>query len=215
MTTDQPQQPQRSAPRRRTGLRYLRWSAILVTVIAIAIGAVFGARLKRDPTLVTTPLIGTQAPSRELPYLERAGTLSLDKLRGNLVVVNFWASWCVACRKEHPDLLAAASAYRGAGVKFVGIVYQDRAAGAKAFLDELGRGRDYLYLTDPGSRMAIDFGVFGVPETFFLDRNGRIAAKISGASTLPLVSSVLDDLIAGNPPEPSTKAGPVQPAPGK
>lgn len=197
-------------PRR---VSWIRLGAALAVVLAIGAGAVFGATLDRDPSLVDTPLIGTQTPAREVPHLERPGKLSLAQLRGDIVVVNFWASWCVACREEHPALMAASSAYQKADVTFVGVVYQDRKSAAIEFLDEMGRGDNYLNVTDPGSRLAIDFGVFGVPETFFIDREGRIAAKITGASTFPLLSSVLDDMLTGKSPTPARETGPVQPGP--
>ncbi|OMH23825.1 redoxin [Tersicoccus phoenicis] len=199
-------------PRRR---RWLFWGSTLVIVMAVGLGAVFGARLNQDPTLVDTPLIGEPVPSRTLPYLERDKSVSLSDLRGQIVVVNFWASWCVACREEHSALVAAAAAYRDAGVKFVGVVYQDTKPNAVSFLDELGRGEGYLYLTDPGSRLAIDFGVFGIPETFFIDKKGRIAAKITGGSTLPLLSGVLDKMLVGGTPDPSVTTAPVQEGPGE
>lgn len=199
----------------RRGPRLLVWAAVVIAVLTIGIGAVFGARLGKDPTLVDTPLIGIRAPDRTLPYLEKAGSMNLGKFRNQVVVVNFWASWCIACRKEHPDLLAAASAYRERGVQFVGVVYQDRKATAKAFLDEMGRGgTNYDYVTDPDSRMAIDFGVFGVPETFFIGRDGEIAAKITGASTFPLLSGTLDALLANRSPDPEVNTGPVKSRPG-
>lgn len=193
--------------------RLLRWSAVLVVVLAVGVGALFGARLDRDPSLVSTPLIGQPASERTVPYLEQDGSLSLEDFRGQVVVVNFWASWCVACREEHPALTAASAAYREAGVEFIGVVYQDRTPNAVGFLDEMGRGEDFRYVTDPESRLAIDFGVFGVPETFFIDETGKIAAKITGASTLPLLSGVLDEMLAGRTPTPSTNTGPVQEAP--
>lgn len=201
-----------SISRRSKGF-WLRWGAILAVVLAVGTGAVFGSRLDRDPSLVSTPLIGEPAPGRSLPYLEQEGAISLKELRGEIVVVNFWASWCVACREEHPALTAAASGYRDDGVRFVGVLYQDSDSPASAFLDEMGRGENFIYLKDPGSRMAIDFGVFGVPETFFIDRQGRIAAKITGPSTLPLLTRVLDEMVAGRRPDPTTKTGPVQDAP--
>ena len=193
--------------------RLLRWSAVLVVVLAVGVGALFGARLDRDPSLVSTPLIGQPASERTVPYLEQDGSLSLEDFRSQVVVVNFWASWCVACREEHPALTAASAAYREAGVEFIGVVYQDRTPNAVGFLDEMGRGEDFRYVTDPESRLAIDFGVFGVPETFFIDETGTIAAKITGASTLPLLSGVLDEMLAGRTPAPSTNTGPVQEAP--
>ena len=198
---------------RRRGVSWLRWGAVLVVLATIGIGAIFGARLDRDPNLVSTPLIGTQAPTQSVPYLERSGRFSLEQLRGKVAVVNFWASWCVPCRDEHPVLVAAADAYRDAGVTFVGVVFQDRTSSATAFLDDLGRGKGYQYVTDPDSRLAIDFGVFGVPETFFIDRTGRIVAKITGPSTLPLLSGVLDDILAGRTPSSPETTGPVQSEP--
>lgn len=185
-------------PRRR--LRWMRRSAAVAVVVTIGVGAIFGARLGQDANLVDTPLIGTQAPSRTVPNLETPGSLSLDQLRGQVVVVNFWASWCVACREEHPALVAAAQAYRKAGVIFVGVNYQDRKQDAVGFLDELGRGPGYRYVVDTGSRLSIDFGVFGIPETFVLDRGGKIVSKITGPSNLPLLSSVLDAVLAGREP---------------
>lgn len=200
-------------PRRRP---WLRWGAALAVVLAVGLGALLGARLARDPSLVNTPLIGEPAPSRALPYLEGDESFSLNDLRGEVVVVNFWASWCVACRKEHPALTATAAAYRDAGVKFVGVVYQDAEANAIDFLNEMGGPVEgYSNVTDPGSRLAIDFGVFGVPETFFIDKEGKIAAKITGGSTFELLSGVLDEMLAGGTPDPAVTTEPVQPGPGE
>lgn len=201
-------------PRRRSRrLRLLAVAAAVVVFGAVGVGAVFGSRLGSDPTLVDTPLIGTAAPAVTLPYLEAEGTLSLGELRGQVVVVNFWASWCVACREEHPALVGVAEQYRDAGVVLVGIDYQDSQAAATAFLDEMGRGgENYRYVTDPGSRAALEFGVFGVPETFVIDRSGTIVAKITGASTYPLLAGTLDAVLAGKRPESRTDR-PVQRAP--
>ncbi len=200
-------------PARSCRWRALRWGALAVVVLAIGVGAVFGARLGTDPALVDSPLIGRPAPTRTVPYLERPGAMSLADLRGQVVVVNFWASWCVPCREEHPALLAAARDYRSAGVTFVGVNYQDGHDSAVGFLDELGRGGpNYRYVTDPGSRLALDFGVFGVPETFVVDRQGTVVAKITGASSYPLLARVLDAVLAGRQPR-SEVAGPTQPAP--
>ncbi|NMR21048.1 redoxin family protein [Cellulomonas fimi] len=190
-----------------------RWLAVLVLAGVVGLGAVLGARLGTDPTLVRSPLIGTPAPDIEWPYLEREGALKLADLRGRVVVVNFWASWCVPCRAEHPELVAASDAYADAGVTFVGVNYQDRQSTATAFLDELGRGESYEYVTDSGSRGAVDFGVYGVPETFVIDREGTIVAKIMGASNFPLLSSTLDQVLAGRSPG-EVVNGPVQREPG-
>lgn len=212
--SDRPASSAAPAPQRRRR-HWLRWAAVLAVVITVVTGALFGARLGRDATLVATPLIGRPAPGRVVPLLERTGTMSLADLRGDIVVVNFWASWCVACRQEHPALIAAASAYKDARVRFVGVDFQDTPTAATGFLDEMGRGgRNYSFVSDPGSRLAIDFGVFGVPETFFIDRRGRIAAKITGAATFRLVAGVLDKMVSGGRPDPAVSAGPVKGSPG-
>ena len=125
--------------------------------------------------------------------LDGSGELSLDEFKGNVVVVNFWASWCVPCRREHAELAAAAQQYAGQDVRFVGVVYQDRASDAKRFLDELGQPYDNVI--DPGSRAAIDFGLFGVPETFFIDRDGIVRSRINGPVTADAVVAAVDPLL--------------------
>jgi cytochrome c biogenesis protein CcmG, thiol:disulfide interchange protein DsbE len=97
------------------------------------------------------------------------------------VVVNFWASWCLACRDEHPDLLAAWDRYRERGVVIVGVDFEDTEAAALAYAKEMGG--DWPLVTDPGSRTAIAYGVFGVPETFVIAPDGTITAKKVGAVT--------------------------------
>ncbi|PXY25379.1 TlpA family protein disulfide reductase [Prauserella muralis] len=196
--------------------RRVRWIALAVVVVAVGVGAIFGSRLGKDPTLVDSPLIGKPAPAANLPNLEGDGAVSLADLRGQIVVVNFWASWCVACREEHPALVSAANNYRAAGVVFVGVNYQDQRGAAIRFLDEMGRGDPsaYRYVTDPGSKLALDFGVFGVPETFFIDRAGTVVGKIAGPSSYQLLSTSLDEVLAGRTPRSRTE-GSVQPAPGR
>lgn len=196
--------------------RIIRWVALSVAILAIGLGAAFGSQLGKDPTLVGSPLIGEPAPTATLPELEGDGSVSLADLKGHIVVVNFWASWCVACREEHGALVSAAEHYHDAGVTFVGVNYQDQRQAATDFLDEMGRGDPaaYRYVTDPGSTLAMDFGVFGVPETFFIDRNGTIVGKVTGASSYQLLSTAIEQMLAGRQPDSRTDAS-VQPAPGR
>lgn len=196
--------PQHSDQRSPAG-RWSRRIALASLVVLVGVAAAFGSQFGTDPAVVDSPLIGQPAPDVALPYLERDGELSLSDLRGEVVVVNFWASWCVPCREEHADLLAAAERYRDDGVTFVGIVFQDQPEPAVAFLDELGRGYDQL--TDPGSRAAIDFGVFGIPETFFIDRDGTVVAKVIGKSDLALLSQTIETILDGGDPSSVTRDG--------
>ena len=202
-STDNGHEPDRSS-------RWPRRIALGVVVATILVAAAFGTRFGTDATVVDSPLIGQPISDVTLPYLEKDGRLSLRSLEGDIVVVNFWASWCVPCRSEHDDLVATAQAYTDRDVTFIGIVYQDDPDQAIKFLDELGRGYDHL--TDPGSTAAIDFGVFGIPETFFIDRDGTVVAKITGESDAQLLSETLDQILAGEQPG-ARKVGDTENAP--
>lgn len=176
------------------------WGIAAVFVGLIILGVALASRFGADPTLAASPLIGKPAPDVALPYLEQPGELALSATEGDVVVLNFWASWCVPCRAEHPVLTAAARDYEALGVTFIGALYQDRPSLGIGFLDEFGRSYTYLY--DEGSRAAIEFGVFGIPETFFIDRDGVVVGKISGEVTDGLLRATLDAIILGNALEP-------------
>lgn len=193
--------PAPPAPR----VRWVRWIVVLALVVVVGVAAAFGTRFGSDPSVVDSPLIGQPAPDFTLPYLEQDGELALADLEGQVVVINYWASWCTACKEEHPDLLAASRRYEDQGVRFLGIVYQDQKEAAVSALDEMGRG--YPSLLDPGSATAIDYGVFGVPETFFIDREGTVVAKIVGRSDLDLLSGTIETILEGGTPESVNRAG--------
>jgi cytochrome c biogenesis protein CcmG, thiol:disulfide interchange protein DsbE len=162
--------------------------------IAVPIIGLLGYGLSRDPRAIDSPLPGRAAPEFALAQLEATDSISLGSLRGNVVVVNFWASWCIPCRDEHPVLLEATRKYQPRGVKFVGIAYNDKPEDSKRWLDELGKA--YPSLLDPGARTAIDYGVTGVPETFILDKQGVVAFKKFGPITAAEISQKLDSLLA-------------------
>ncbi|MFQ5515979.1 MAG: TlpA family protein disulfide reductase [Acidimicrobiia bacterium] len=175
--------------------RPMMWGSVAVIAVMAMLVVVLAGRFGKDPTAVATPLVGQQVADLRLPYLEAEGEVALAELQGEILVVNFWASWCIPCRAEHPILLGAAGRYADDGVRVVGIVYQDTAKNAVDFLDGFGRG--YEIVTDPRGRASIEFGVFGVPETFYIDRKGSIVAVVRGELTSNVMEETVDALIAG------------------
>ncbi len=177
--------------------RALRIAAIAVVVVSAGLAVVFSSRFGRDPNLVESPLVGQPAPAFELPLLDGSGTAALTDFAGDIVVVNFFASWCPGCRTEHDDLVSTAEAFADSGVSFVQIAYQDEPEDTIAFLNELGVSPATTYLTDEGSRAAIAFGLFGVPETYFIDENGIVRGKIQGETNALILGRTIDALRSG------------------
>lgn len=130
----------------------------------------------RNPSQIQSPLIKKPAPDVRILNLEGGGSLQLSSLRGRPVVVNFWATWCIPCIQEHAALTAAARA--NPDVTFLGVVYEDTTENALRFLAQRGSG--YNSYSDDDGKAAIAFGVYGVPETFFIDSRGVIVDKYVG-----------------------------------
>jgi cytochrome c biogenesis protein CcmG/thiol:disulfide interchange protein DsbE len=170
--------------RSRTRLVVLAVTPVLLFALLLASG------LGGDPRELPSELIGRRAPSFALPELGGEATLELSDLRGQVVVVNFWASWCAECRVEHGALDAAWGRYRERGVVVVGVDFEDTEEAALAYAAEMGG--DWPLVADPGSRTAIDFGVFGVPETFVIAPDGTIVAKKVGAVTYEWLVEKID-----------------------
>jgi cytochrome c biogenesis protein CcmG/thiol:disulfide interchange protein DsbE len=160
-------------------------------VIAV-LGSIFAFGLGRDPTHLPSELVGHRAPEFSLGSLS-GQTIDLRSLRGKVVVLNFWASWCIACRQEHPNLVAAWELYGDSGVVFLGVLFQDTPQYARQFMKDLGGG--WPTLLDPGGRTAISYGVAGVPETFFIGPDGRIGYKQVGYSSYELLVSQIKALM--------------------
>lgn len=169
-----------------------RW---LLPLAALPFLALLAFGLTRDASFFPTPLIDQAAPDWRLETLAEAGdSVSLVDLRGRIVILNFWASWCVPCRAEHGVLIRAARTWPVEEVEVIGIVYDDSRRNAQRFLDELGD--EWRHVIDTGSRTAIDYGVHGVPETFFLNRDGTIGMKYIGPVTWDVVRANVDSLRA-------------------
>ncbi len=174
------------------GRRLVVSTTILLPAIAVLTLLAYGFRT--EPRDIPSPLIGKPAPAFTLPLFD-GGVLRLKDLRGKAVLVNFWASWCVPCREEAPALEAASRAHRTRDVVFVGINIQDKEPDARGFLEEFGV--TYPNGIDRGSTIAVDYGVYGIPETFVIDRTGRITYKRIGAMTPAAIAAKLDQALAG------------------
>ena len=181
-------------------MKAVRWTAIGVVILSVALAVIFTNRFGEDPNLIPSPLLGQPAPSLSLPLLDGSGTFDPSSLTGKVVVVNFFASWCIPCREEQPDLAAAADAFSDREVVIVEIAYQDEADVALDFLDEFGRSDAAIYLADPGGRAAIAYGVFGIPETFFVATDGTVVGKAIGATDALTLGTTIDAVLRGERP---------------
>lgn len=168
---------------------------IVVGVIAV-VAAIFAARFDLGEAVPASPLIGRAAPALALPLLEGDGDVALHA-EGTITVVNFWASWCPPCRAEHPDFVRAADTLGPDGVRFVSVLSRDRHDAAVAFLDELGRSEHQLVVSDPNNLAFIEFGIWGLPETFFIDTSGAIVGKVTGGLDYVGLLTMIDQVRAG------------------
>ena len=187
----------------------MNWKRAAIAAICVSpLVLLFRHGLTQDPREIPSPLPGKAAPSFSLavfapgqPPLQRAvgDTVRLADLRGKVVVLNFWASWCLSCRDEHSGLSEVARQYAGRPVAFVGSLYQDTPNAGTQWIAEMG-GQAYPSVLDPRSRTAIDYGLYGVPETFFISPDGRIAHKIAGPASPPAIMRIVDSLLAAVAP---------------
>jgi cytochrome c biogenesis protein CcmG, thiol:disulfide interchange protein DsbE len=171
-----------------------RWvvvGAVLGGVALLTVLLSFG--LSRDPTIIRSALVGRPAPDFALRTLDGSRTVHLSDLRGQVVVVNFWASWCADCRVEHPNLAGVWQRYRDRGVVLLGVAFQDRPSATRAYLADFGV--DWPQLADAGSRTALAYGVYGVPETFVIGPDGRVAFKQVGPVGFDKLSEEITSLL--------------------
>lgn len=168
--------------------------AALVIAPAAAVLALLGYGFSREAKYIPTPLIAAPAPSFTLPRFD-GGEIALDHFKGKVVFLNFWASWCPPCRAEARMLEAAWRQYRDQDVVFIGANIQDEQPAARAFLEEFGI--TYPNVIDRGSRIAIAYGVWGLPETFIIDRQGRITYKHVGALGWTTVTAKIEEALRG------------------
>jgi cytochrome c biogenesis protein CcmG/thiol:disulfide interchange protein DsbE len=166
-----------------------RWRWLAVPILVLPIGWLLFTGLGRDPRLIPSPLLGKPLPALTGTTLD--GTpWSSATLAGKPALINVWASWCRPCVAEHPLLLDAARQHAGE-LQVVGVLYQDTADGAAAFLAHYGDG-GWPDVDDASGRIAVSLGVTGPPETFFVDANGVVRYRHVG----PLSPEVLSEQLA-------------------
>jgi len=168
----------------------IRYLLPLVIFIALVLLFIFG--LQNDPRRVPSPLIDKPVPVFELPLLHRPElTMRSEELRGEVTLINVWASWCVSCRYEHPLLVNLA---RTNDLKIYGLNYKDGRNEAIKWLKQLGN--PYVEsIFDQQGRVGIDFGVYGVPETFVVDQDGIIRYKHIGPISQEDLESIILPLV--------------------
>jgi len=149
-------------------------------IIFVALVVVLAIGLTLNPRLVPSPLIDKPAPSFELPLLLQQGSFSDKDFIGHVTLLNVWASWCFACRQEHEVVKQLSRD----GVRIIGINYKDEVKNAKAWLARLGNPYQAVAVDGDG-RIAIDWGVYGAPETFLIDKKGIIRHKVIGPLSDP------------------------------
>ncbi len=168
----------------------LRW---LLPLTAVPVLALLAYGFTTDPRDIPSPLVGRPAAPFTLTGFD--GTpVSLADLRGKVVVVNFWASWCVpACYDEAPVLERLWRTYRERGVVVVGVDIQDKDEAGRKFVRDMGL--TFPNAPDPTGKVSVDYGVYGVPETFFVARDGTLRGKHVGAVTEAVIRAKVDPLL--------------------
>lgn len=170
---------------------------IFIIAMVLGITAMFFFGLGRDPRYIPSPLVGKEAPSFETVTL--AGEpWSSDEIKGKVALVTFWATWCTTCTADEPQFMALQRRFGDRDdFAIVGVVTQDTADKAQRYLDRGGR-RPYLNLFDESGHLAIDFGVYGVPESYLIDQEGNIVRKMAGPIPLRVLLEEIEELLSAD-----------------
>ena len=160
--------------------RSARWIALGVGVGMIGLVVALATRNPASERVANSPLLGRAAPAISSETID-GDQFALADLKGKWVLVNYFATWCVPCRKEHPELVRFAQRQREQ-VAVVGVVYSDSVRAVRKFRDD--EGGDWPMVTDPAGRIALEWGVTGVPESFLVDPDGTVRSRILGGVTV-------------------------------
>ena len=167
----------------------MSWKKALIPLACVPVIILLAYGFRTDPKAIPSPLVRKAAPGFRMAVFD-GGQLSLEALKGKPVVLNFWGSWCGPCRDEAPILSAAETRWRDRGVLFLGVDSKDAEADALAFEEEFGIR--YHSVVDADGSLGVEYGVFGYPETFFIDPDGVIRTKQVG----PIDADTLETYIA-------------------
>ena len=171
--------------------RSWRW---LLPLTAVPVLALLGYGFRVNPRDIPSPLLGRPAAAFVLTAYDGT-SMDLAALRGQVVVLNFWASWCYpACYEEAPVLERGWRAYRDRGVVVLGVDIQDKDEAGRKFIGDFGL--TFANGPDPAGKVSVDYGVYGVPETFFIDRRGSIRVKHVSALTDQVFRETVEKLLA-------------------
>ena len=173
------------------------WKFWTVMAAIGGLAGLFAFGFTKNPKEVLSPLVEGPAPGFAVVEMNTGEPLSPESLRGTPFVLNFWASWCTACKEEAPYLEAAYERYEktGRGVRVIGIAIQDTPEDARRFAKRFGKTY-YLALDSTAGDISLNYGLYGVPETFFVDADGIVAFKQIGAVTADVIQEQVPKLIA-------------------
>jgi cytochrome c biogenesis protein CcmG, thiol:disulfide interchange protein DsbE len=166
-----------------------RWSALAVGAALLALVAVLATRDDYESKLVNSPLLGQPAPELVGESLD-GEPVQLSTMRGKWVVVNFFATWCVPCQREHTEFLRFAERHGGGDADIVMVIWDDSTGRVREFFEQ--NGGDWPVLADPGGEVALEFGVRGPPESYVIDPDGIVRAK-----AFEINADLLDDIVSG------------------
>jgi cytochrome c biogenesis protein CcmG/thiol:disulfide interchange protein DsbE len=171
----------------------MSWKRALIPLACVPLIILLAYGFRTDPKAIPSPLVQKMAPGFRIAIYD-GEDVSLEGLKGKPVVLNFWASWCYpACYEEAPLLQATWQKYKDKGLHMIGVDIQDKEESGREFM----RRFNFTFPNgpDPGSKISIDYGVYGVPETFFINRGGRIAYKHVGALTPDLIEEQIQAIL--------------------
>ena len=173
--------------------RVLPFGIVILIVVGFII-LLWTGLARKEPLTGTSGATQINRPAADftLPLFD-GGNITLSNLRGKPVVLNFWASWCPPCREEAPTLEKIWQIYKENEVTFIGVDIQDREADARAYIEEFGI--TYPNGPDIGGKITIDYGVSGIPVTFFINREGRIVSRWVGAISEGLLRARIEEIL--------------------